>query len=63
MNNTKEKLYTYDKKYVQVHGGEEVMRPGHYWLFKFGDEGDGTSCEEKFNLTRRSWEDYKGTRF
>ena len=39
------------------------MRPGHHWLFKFGDAGDGTSCEKKFNLTCRSVEDYKGTRF
>jgi len=39
------------------------MRPGHHWLFKFGDTGDGTSCEKKFNLARRSSEDYKGTQF
>jgi len=39
------------------------MRPGHHWLFKFGDAGDGTSCERKFNLSRRSWEDYKTARF
>jgi len=36
------------------------MRPGHHWLFKFGDAGNGTSCEKKFNLTRRTWEDNKG---
>jgi len=42
---------------------QKFMRPGHHWLFKFGDAGDGTSCEKKFNLTRRTWEDYKGTRF
>jgi len=39
------------------------MCPGHHWLFKFGDVGDRTSCEEKFKLARRSWEDYKSTRF
>jgi len=41
------------------------MRPGHHWLFKFGMRGMElrTSCEKKFNLTRRSWEDYKGTQF
>jgi len=37
------------------------MRPGHHWLFKFGDAGNGTSCEKTFNLTRLTWEDYKGT--
>jgi len=41
---------------------KKFMRPGHHWLFKFGDAEDGTSCEEKFNLTRQTWEDYKGTR-
>jgi len=43
--------------------GKQFMRPGHHWLLKFGDAGDGTSCEKKFHLTRRSWEDYKGSRF
>ena len=42
---------------------KKFMRPDHHWLFKFGDAGDGTSCEKKFNLTRRTWEDYKSTRF
>jgi len=42
---------------------KKFMRPAHHWFFKFGDAGDGTSCEKKFNLTRRTWEDYKGTRF
>ena len=42
---------------------ENYMRPGHHWLFKFGDAGNGTSCEKKFKLTCRSWEDYEGTRF
>ena len=33
-------------------GDKKFMRPGHHWLFKFGDAGDGTSCEKKFILTR-----------
>jgi len=39
------------------------MRLGHHWHFKIGDAGNGTSFEKKFDLTRRSWEDYKGTWF
>jgi len=39
------------------------MRPGHHWLFKFGDAGDETRCEKIFNLASRKWKDYKGTRF
>ena len=35
------------------------MRPAYHWPFEFGDAGDGTSCEK----TRRTWEDYRGTRF
>ena len=43
---------------------EEVhFRPGHHWLCELGDAGDGTSCEKKFELGPRQWEDYKGTRF
>jgi len=42
---------------------KKFMRPGHHWFFKFGDAGDGASCEEKFNLTCHTWEDYKGTQF
>ena len=43
---------------------EEVhFRPGHHWLCELGDAGDGTSCEKKFELGPRRWEDYKGTRF
>jgi len=53
----------YDKNMYRSTEEKKFMRPGHRWLVKFGDAGDGTSCEEKFNLTRRSWEDYKGTRF
>ena len=39
------------------------MRPGHHWLCEFGDAGNGTSCEKEFNLSHRTWEDYRGTRF
>ena len=42
---------------------KKFMRPGHHWVFKFGDAEDGTNCEKIFNLARHSWEDYKGTRF
>jgi hypothetical protein len=28
------------------------MRPGHHWICEFGDEGNGTSCEKVFNLSR-----------
>ena len=38
-------------------------RPGHHWLCEFGDAGNGTSCEKEFNLSHRTWEDYRGTRF
>jgi len=39
------------------------MSPGHHWLFKFGDAGDGTSCEKNFNLACHSREDYKSILF
>jgi len=42
---------------------KKCMRSGHHWLFKFGYVGNGTSCEKKFNLVHRSWEDYKVARF
>eukprot|EP00966_Prymnesium_polylepis_P332645 7388128-Prymnesium_polylepis.1 len=43
---------------------EEVhYRPGHYWIFEFGDAGDGSSFEKDFTLPRRSWQDYNGVRF
>jgi hypothetical protein len=29
----------------------------------FGDPGNGTSCEKKFNLSHRKCQDYRGTRF
>ena len=34
-----------------------------HWLCEFGDAGNGTSCERKFNLGHRKCEDYRGTRF
>jgi hypothetical protein len=37
--------------------------PGHHWLCEFGDTGNGTNCEKKFNLSHQKWEDYRGTRF
>ena len=49
---------------------EEVhLRPGHHWLFEFGDAGDGTCFEtlengkKEFTLAPRKWVDHKGTRF
>ena len=42
---------------------DAFIRPGHHWLCEFGDAGNGTSCEKKFNLSHRKWEDYRGTRF
>jgi hypothetical protein len=39
------------------------MRPGHDWLCEFGDAGSDTSCEKEFNLSQRTWEDYRCTRF
>jgi len=65
--------YTYYKKNHRIHMTKnmyrftvkktEFMRPGHHWLFKFGDAGDETRCEKIFNLASRKWKDYKGTRF
>jgi hypothetical protein len=31
---------------------------GHHWMCEFGDVGNDTSCEKKFNLSHRKWEDY-----
>ena len=42
---------------------EQHVRPGHHWLFEFGDAGDGTSCEKEFTRLGRQGEVYKGTRF
>lgn len=39
-------------------------RPGHHWVFEFGDVGDGSCVEKNFSdLAHRSWEVYKGVRF
>ena len=47
---------------------ERHYRPGHGWLFEFGDAGNGSSIEKTFKLarassSRASWEVYKGVRF
>jgi hypothetical protein len=39
------------------------MKPDHHWMCEFGDAGNGTSCEKKFNLNHRKCEDYRGTHF
>jgi len=39
------------------------MRPGHHWMREFGHAGNDTSCENQFNLSYYTWEDYRGTRF
>ena len=38
-------------------------RPGHYWVFEFGDAGHNTSVKKAFKLARRSWVDFEGVRF
>jgi hypothetical protein len=38
------------------------IRPGHQWMCEFGDADNDTSCEKEFNLSHRTWEDYRGTR-
>ena len=44
---------------------EEVhLRPGHFWICKFGTVPGSMSCvEKKFELQTRKWEEYKGTRY
>ena len=48
---------------------EEIhLRPGHHWLFEFGDAGDGTCVEtvngqKTFSLPPRKWVEHKGVRF
>ena len=53
---------------------EEIrLRPGHHWLFEFGDGGDGTCIDKpsehelhadgSFKLAPRKWVEYKGVRF
>ncbi len=40
------------------------MRPGHFWLVKFGKVPGSNSCvEKKFKLGTRKYEEYKGVRF
>ncbi len=43
---------------------ERQVRPGHFWLLKFGKvPGSNTCVEKKFNLGTRQYEEYKGVRF
>jgi hypothetical protein len=35
-------------------------RPGHHWMCEFGDSGNDTSCEKKFNISHRKWESGEG---
>ena len=43
---------------------EAHMRPGHFWICKFGTVPGSMSCvEKKFDLQSRKWEEYKGTRY
>jgi hypothetical protein len=45
-------------------GEERHYRPGHHWVFKFGDAGDGTCVEKSFSgMPHRSFQIYKGVRF
>jgi hypothetical protein len=39
------------------------VRPGHFWLLKFGKVPGSNSCvEKKFKLGTRKYEEYKGVR-
>jgi hypothetical protein len=45
---------------------EANMRPGHFWICKFGTAPGSMTCvEKKFELQGRKckWEEYKGTRY
>jgi hypothetical protein len=45
---------------------EANMRPGHFWICKFGTFPGSMSCvEKKFELqgSKCKWEEYKGTRY
>jgi hypothetical protein len=43
---------------------EADVRPGHYWLLKFGKVDGSMSCVEKeFKLGPRKSEEYEGLRF
>ena len=39
------------------------LRPGHHWVFEFGDAGDGSCVKRRFELAPRSWTEYEGTRY
>jgi hypothetical protein len=40
------------------------MRPGHFWICKFGTVPGSMSCvEKKFEMQVRKCEEYKGTRY
>ena len=50
-----------------MHGKERTstgkMRPGHFWLLKFGKVPGSNSCvEKKFKLGTRKYEEYKNRR-
>ena len=43
---------------------EAHVRPGHFWLLKFGKVPGTMSCVEKvFKVGVRKYEEYKGVRF
>ena len=43
---------------------ETHLRPGHFWICKFGTvPGSMTCVEKKFEFQTRKWEEYKGTRY
>ncbi len=43
---------------------ERQVRPGHFWLLKFGKVPGSNSCVEKeFKLGTRKYEEYKGVCF
>ncbi len=43
---------------------EKQVRPGHFWLLKFGKVPGSNSCVEKeLKLDTRQYEEYKGVRF
>ncbi len=43
---------------------EAHLRPGHFWICKFGTVPGRMSCvEKKFDPQTRRWEEYKGTRY
>ncbi len=43
---------------------DRQVRPGHFWLLKFGKVPGSNSCvEEEFKLGTLQYEEYKGVRF